>query len=201
MEQVGLLVERAEAQITSYLLEAGFEEYGQQPDKDGFRTCQLEAAAVELRFCLARQTAGANQRQNQKEIKQQKSKFLVRILNILAPHFEVRVKESETDIWLKVGFKQNPVRPLEPGERWKVEPVIVQVSFVKIEQPDGWSNSISTLTCAEAQFDNGRKQGVFQYYPDELYFEAAELVGLTEEAAKYLKRTKDVAYLQLRYIN
>jgi hypothetical protein len=37
---------------------------------------------------------------------------------------------------------------------------------------------------------------LFDYYPDEISFEPADFIGLTEEEAKHLKFKKDKAYLQ-----
>ena len=37
---------------------------------------------------------------------------------------------------------------------------------------------------------------LFDYYPDELHFNAQEFIGLTEEQARDLKYKKDLAYLR-----
>ncbi len=47
-----------------------------------------------------------------------------------------------------------------------------------------------------ATFDDGLRKELFEFYPDEIMFDEGELVGLTEEEARQLKRQKDVAYLR-----
>lgn len=47
-----------------------------------------------------------------------------------------------------------------------------------------------------AYFDDGTEKDLFEFFPDELSFQPAEFIGLTEEQAHELKRRKDVAYLQ-----
>lgn len=43
---------------------------------------------------------------------------------------------------------------------------------------------------------DGQEQRLFEYYPDELTFCAAEFIGLTVEEGKSLKRSKDHAFLK-----
>jgi hypothetical protein len=53
-----------------------------------------------------------------------------------------------------------------------------------------WTNEI------HAEFDDGSKGKVLEYYPDEISFNEAELIGLTELEAYELKRQKDIVYIQ-----
>ena len=53
-----------------------------------------------------------------------------------------------------------------------------------------WTNEIY------AEFDDGSKGKVLEYYPDEISFEESELIGLTEDQAYELKRKKDIEYIQ-----
>ena len=48
----------------------------------------------------------------------------------------------------------------------------------------------------KATFDDGSVSRVFEFYDDELSFEAREFVGLTREEALNLFTRKDIAYLQ-----
>jgi len=45
-------------------------------------------------------------------------------------------------------------------------------------------------------YEDGEKEELFQYYPDEISFSPSEFVGLTREEAFQLRHKKDVAYLQ-----
>lgn len=47
-----------------------------------------------------------------------------------------------------------------------------------------------------ATFDNGEVKTLFGFYPDEISFTEAELIGLTEKEAHALRHRKDVDYLQ-----
>jgi hypothetical protein len=47
-----------------------------------------------------------------------------------------------------------------------------------------------------ATFDDGSTDTVFTYYDDELSFNESEMIGLTEEQARYLKFERDRQYLQ-----
>ncbi|MCA6368189.1 MAG: hypothetical protein IM631_12235 [Cytophagales bacterium] len=44
--------------------------------------------------------------------------------------------------------------------------------------------------------EDGDEHLLFEYYPDEISFEADEFVGLTIEQARSLKTNKDTAYLK-----
>ena len=46
------------------------------------------------------------------------------------------------------------------------------------------------------EYDNGKKEMLFRYYPDEICFNKKEFYGLTKEEALALYHKKDVAYLQ-----
>jgi hypothetical protein len=43
---------------------------------------------------------------------------------------------------------------------------------------------------------NGSEEELFEYYPDELSFNATEFIGLTPEQGRALKTKKDIQYLQ-----
>lgn len=45
-------------------------------------------------------------------------------------------------------------------------------------------------------YEDGTKQNIFSYYPDEISFHPSEFIGLTIEQALDLYHKKDVAYLQ-----
>ena len=45
-------------------------------------------------------------------------------------------------------------------------------------------------------YDNGKKETLFSYYPDEISFSESEFIGLTRAEAFKLYHKKDVAYLQ-----
>ncbi len=45
-------------------------------------------------------------------------------------------------------------------------------------------------------FEDGVSLMLFSYYPDEINFSADEFIGLTEQEARQLRGTKDLAYLQ-----
>ena len=45
-------------------------------------------------------------------------------------------------------------------------------------------------------YDNGDKETLFSFYPDEIFFTPAEFIGLTREQAGQLRHKRDVAYLQ-----
>jgi len=47
-----------------------------------------------------------------------------------------------------------------------------------------------------ATFEDGSTKELFDYFPDEISFTEAELVGLTEQEARDLFHQKDVAYLR-----
>lgn len=46
-----------------------------------------------------------------------------------------------------------------------------------------------------AEFDDGSKGKLFQYYPDEISFTEDELIGRTHDEAIKLKQRKDIEYL------
>lgn len=47
-----------------------------------------------------------------------------------------------------------------------------------------------------ATFEDGTTKVLFDFYHDEIRFTESELIGLTEEQARDLKRQKDTAYLR-----
>jgi len=46
------------------------------------------------------------------------------------------------------------------------------------------------------RIDGGAEERLFDYYPDEISFSAAEFVGLTKSEALKLKHQKDLSYLR-----
>ena len=48
----------------------------------------------------------------------------------------------------------------------------------------------------KVEFDDGSKETLFSFYPDEINFSESEFIGLTEEQARGLRHKKDVAYLR-----
>jgi hypothetical protein len=47
-----------------------------------------------------------------------------------------------------------------------------------------------------ATFTDGNERKLFSYYPDEISFQPAEFIGLTEREACLLRHRRDVAYLR-----
>jgi hypothetical protein len=45
-------------------------------------------------------------------------------------------------------------------------------------------------------YEDGEEEKLFSYYPDELYFEESEFIGLTRDDAFRLFHKRDVAYLR-----
>lgn len=45
-------------------------------------------------------------------------------------------------------------------------------------------------------YEDGSKEKLFSFYPDEISFTPAEFVGLTQKEALNLRHKKDVAYLK-----
>lgn len=56
---------------------------------------------------------------------------------------------------------------------------------------DGYKNIISVIYDDESTDDK-----IGSYYPDELYYNENEFIGLTKEQAIDLMRKKDIAYLR-----
>jgi len=48
----------------------------------------------------------------------------------------------------------------------------------------------------KVEFEDGSKETLFEFYPDEISFSESEFIGLTEEEARNLKFKKDKNYLQ-----
>jgi hypothetical protein len=59
--------------------------------------------------------------------------------------------------------------------------------------PEGLGDPMPSVT---ATFEDGTVKSLFRFYPDEISFTPAELVGLTEREALELRRRKDVEWLQ-----
>lgn len=45
-------------------------------------------------------------------------------------------------------------------------------------------------------YEDGSTETLFEFYPDEISFQASEFIGLSREAAMALRHRKDVAYLK-----
>lgn len=45
-------------------------------------------------------------------------------------------------------------------------------------------------------YEDGKKEMLFSYYPDEISFNHKEFIGLTRDQALELRHKKDVAYLK-----
>jgi hypothetical protein len=67
-------------------------------------------------------------------------------------------------------------------------PVITDCEVVVSQ---GWDASY-----VQASMDFGKKQRLFEFYPEEIMFTERELLGLTEREAKRLRYDKDVAYIR-----
>jgi hypothetical protein len=76
----------------------------------------------------------------------------------------------------------------------KTGPRIVRVEWsMPRPKPLGFLDPMPVVV---ATFDDGSRRELFSFYPDETRFDEGELVGLTEDEARELRRTKDIAYLQ-----
>jgi hypothetical protein len=60
-------------------------------------------------------------------------------------------------------------------------------------KPAGFSDRMPTVT---ATFDDGSREDLFSFYPDEIMFGEGELIGLTEQEAHDLRQRKDAAFLR-----
>ena len=67
------------------------------------------------------------------------------------------------------------------------------VSCVITEMPKSVLDPIPQVV---ATFEDGTTKVLFSYYPDEIFFDPMEFVGLTQEDAMTLYHAKDVAYLR-----
>jgi hypothetical protein len=56
---------------------------------------------------------------------------------------------------------------------------------------------LNGATGVVATFEDGSVRSLFSFYPDEIVFEAAELIGLTEAEAVDLHRRKDVEFFRM----
>ena len=71
------------------------------------------------------------------------------------------------------------------------EPRIINAAISPMPQ-----KMFDPMPVVTAQFDNGEVKTLFQFYPDEINFQPAEFIGLSESEAHALRHRKDVAYLQ-----
>lgn len=71
------------------------------------------------------------------------------------------------------------------------EPIIVACTISKLPKTffDPMPDVIVT-------FDNGEKETLFSYYPDEISFSEKEFIGLTAAQGHQLKFKKDLKYLK-----
>ncbi len=56
---------------------------------------------------------------------------------------------------------------------------------------------LSSAAGVVATFEDGTVRSLFSFYPDEIFFEAVELIGLTEAEALELHHRKDAEFLRL----
>ena len=78
----------------------------------------------------------------------------------------------------------------------KGEPTISHARIVGMPRPlpeGGFGDAMPQIM---VRLDRGTEGCLFSFYPDEISFDPCELVGLTLEEARALKRQKDKAYLQ-----
>jgi len=69
----------------------------------------------------------------------------------------------------------------------------VEISPMPRPMPQGMFDPMPSVT---ATFDDGSKEKLFTFYPDELSFTEGEFIGLTADKAHHLRHKRDVAYLQ-----
>lgn len=69
----------------------------------------------------------------------------------------------------------------------------MKIAQARIEQSSGMFTLPKVHVTLEGETE---EKFLFEYYPDEISFTADEFVGLTEEQARGLKFSKDVAYLK-----
>jgi hypothetical protein len=75
------------------------------------------------------------------------------------------------------------------------EPVIIKCSIGPYPRPMP-EGMIDSMPKVSVKFSNGNEKTLFEFYPDEISFTEAELIGLTEESARKLKIEKDKKYIQ-----
>ena len=75
------------------------------------------------------------------------------------------------------------------------EPVIVECTISKYPwpMPLGINDKMPEV---KVRFSNGVEKTMFEFYPDEISFDSAEFICITEKAAIDLKFEKDKQYLQ-----
>lgn len=71
------------------------------------------------------------------------------------------------------------------------DPKIVSARITPISR-----SPFGPLPEVHATFEDGREVMLFDYYPDEIRFDASEFVGLTEAEGRNLKFQKDVDFLR-----
>ena len=60
-------------------------------------------------------------------------------------------------------------------------------------KPERFSGPTPNVTVT---FDDGEVKKLFEFYPDEISFTESEFIGLSEDEARELRHTKDLAYLR-----
>ena len=70
-------------------------------------------------------------------------------------------------------------------------PTITAVRFQK--PPTSWEGRVTIYVHVD---NTSSEEPLFSYYPDEIDFDESELLGLTVDAARALRRQRDQAYLQ-----
>jgi len=68
---------------------------------------------------------------------------------------------------------------------------IVECKITKMPE-----NPFDPMPQVIATFEDGSIKVLFTYYPDEIFFDPYEFIGLTEEDALTLYHAKDIAYLR-----
>ena len=76
------------------------------------------------------------------------------------------------------------------------KPTITSVEFQKVPLGIGNAHHINVNVQTTDKNDTDEKETIFSYYPDELSFSEAELIGLTIDEASQLRTKKDIAYLK-----
>jgi hypothetical protein len=74
-------------------------------------------------------------------------------------------------------------------------PRIVQVEISSIPRPKP-RGLFDPMPVVSATFDDGSRNELFSFYPDEIQFDEGDLVGLTEAEAHALRHERDVAFLR-----
>lgn len=71
-----------------------------------------------------------------------------------------------------------------------------ELKIVKAEITQMPKSFFDPMPQVQVELEDGSKETLFEYYPDELSFTPQEFLGLTVAQGKHLKFKKDKAYLQ-----